>query len=70
MKEKKQTRFPEGWDEARVREVLDYYENQTEEEAIAEAEAAFESRTDTLMTVPNDLVPAVRELIAKRRLAS
>jgi len=67
MKEKKQTRFPEGWDEARVREVLDYYENQTEEEAIAEAEAAFESRADTLMSVPNDLVPAVRDLIAKRR---
>ena len=67
MKDKKQSRFPEGWDEARVREVLDYYENQTEEEAIAEAEAAFESRTDTFMAVPNELVPAVRELIAKRR---
>jgi hypothetical protein len=63
----KQNRFPPGWDEDRVREVLDHYENQTEEEAIAEDEAAFESRTETVMTVPNDLVPAVRELIAKRR---
>lgn len=70
MKDKKQTQFPEGWDEAQVREVLDYYENQTEEEAIAEAEAAFESRSDTLMMIPNELVPVVRELIAKRRLAS
>jgi len=67
MKAKRQSRFPEGWDEARVREVLEYYEDQTEDEAVAEYEAAFESRTETFMEVPNDLVPAVRELIAKRR---
>jgi hypothetical protein len=70
MKQKKQNVFPEGWDENRVRRVIEFYENQTEEEAIAEDEAAFESRSDTLMVVPNELVPAVRELIAKRRLAS
>ncbi len=63
----KQDSFPPGWDEARVRRVLEHHENQTDEEAIAEDEAAFESRTDTVMAVPNDLVPAVRELIAKRR---
>ncbi len=46
-------RFPEDWDEARVRKLLDYYENQTEEEAIAEAEAAFESSSDTVsVTAP------------------
>lgn len=63
----KQSKFPQGWDEERARRVLEHYENQTDEEAIAEDEAAFESRTDTLMAVPNDLVSAVRELIAKRR---
>ncbi|HEV2854907.1 MAG TPA: hypothetical protein VHC97_19095 [Thermoanaerobaculia bacterium] len=67
MSQKKQNVFPEGWDEDRVRRVIEFYENQTEEEAIAEDEAAFESRSDTLMAVPNELVPAVRELIAKRR---
>jgi hypothetical protein len=66
----KQNRFPKGWDENQVNRVLDHYENQTEEEAVAEDEAAFEGRTETLMEVPNDLVPEVRELIAKRRLAS
>ena len=35
----KQSKFPEGWDEARVRRVLDSYESQTEEEAVAEDEA-------------------------------
>ena len=67
MNQRKQNVFPEGWNEERVRRVIEFYENQTEEEAIAEDEAAFESRSDTLMAVPNDLVPAVRDLIAKRR---
>jgi hypothetical protein len=67
MTPKKQNVFPEGWDEERVRRVIEFYENQTDEETIAEDEAAFESRSDTLMAVPNELVPAVRELIAKRR---
>jgi hypothetical protein len=59
--------FPPGWDEERVRRVLEHYEKQTEDDAVAEAEAAFASRTETVMTVPNELVPAVRELIAKHR---
>jgi hypothetical protein len=62
-----QKEFPPGWDEARVRRVLDKYESQSEEEAVAEDEAAVESTTDTVMTVPKPLVPAVRELIAKHQ---
>jgi hypothetical protein len=62
----KQSRFPAGWDEERVRRMLEHYENLTEEEAVAEDEASFEDRTQTVMEVPVDLVPAVRELIAKR----
>ncbi|MBI2890393.1 MAG: hypothetical protein HYY13_06360 [Nitrospirae bacterium] len=63
----RQTKFPPGWDEDRVRRVLARYEEQTEDEAVAEDEAAFESRRQTFMQVPTDLVPAVRELIAKRQ---
>ena len=59
-------RFPPGWDEARVKRVLEHYEAQTQEEAVAEDEAAYESTTHTAMEVPVDLVPTVRELIAKR----
>ncbi len=58
--------FPEGWNEERVRKLLEHYETQSEEEAVAEDEAAHESVTHTLMEVPVDLVPKVRELIAKR----
>ena len=64
---RKQSVFPPGWDEDRVRRVLAHYEEQTEEEAVAEDEAALEDKAQTLMEVPNDLVPAVRQLIAKRR---
>jgi hypothetical protein len=63
-----QTKYPAGWDEERVRRVLDYYETQSDEEAVAEDEAAYEATTHTAMEVPVDLVPAVRELIAKRRV--
>jgi len=65
-KKKIVNQYPEGWDEARVRRVLEYYENQTEEEAVAEDEAAFEHEDTTMVEVPNDLLPAVRELLAKR----
>lgn len=62
----KQSKFPAGWDEKRVREVLAQYETQTEDEAVAEDEAASEDSSQTLMEVPNELVPKVRELIANR----
>jgi hypothetical protein len=64
---KKQGNYPPGWNEARVHRVLAHYEAQTETEAVAEDEAAFENRTKTAMEVPVELVPVVRELIAKHR---
>jgi hypothetical protein len=66
----KRSKFPEGWDDARVKRVIEQYESQTEEQAVAEDEAAAEQKGQTLMEVPSDLVPAVRDLIAKRRGAS
>jgi hypothetical protein len=59
------SRFPQGWDEQRVRSVLAHYEEQTAEEAVAEDEAAFADENETVMKVPHGLVAAVRELIAK-----
>jgi hypothetical protein len=60
-------KFPPGWDEKRVRKVLEHYEVQTEEEAVAEDEAAFDDPNQTVMEIPNALVPAVRELIARHQ---
>ena len=59
-----QNEFPDGWDEERVQRVLAHYEDQTEDEALAEDEAGVEP-SKTVMNVPRDLVPKVRELIAK-----
>lgn len=63
----KQKNFPKGWDEERVRRVLEHYEAQSDEEAVAEDEAAYESTTHTAMEIPVELVPQVRELLAKKR---
>ena len=55
--------YPPGWNKQRVQEVLDHLETRTEEETIAEDEAAFE-QDYTAMQVPRKLVPVVRQLIA------
>jgi len=61
--------FPPGWDKERVEKVLAHYESQTEGEAVAEDEAAFEMDGQTMMEVPTELVPVVRELLAKHKAA-
>jgi hypothetical protein len=61
-----QNKFPKGWNEDRVKRVLAHYEDQTDAEAVAEDEAAMRC-SDTVMTVPRELVPKVRELIAKHQ---
>lgn len=63
----KQNMVPPSWDEDRVQRVLAHYETQTETEAVAEDEAAYESSDHALVNVPRELVPAVRELIAKHK---
>ena len=61
-----ESKFPTDWDEDKVRRVLAHYEQQTEEDALAEDEAGIQP-SDTVMNVPHELVPKVRELIAKRQ---
>ena len=48
-----------------MREVLEHYESQTEEEAVAEDEAAFLRRDQTVMVVPKGLVPTITKLVAR-----
>lgn len=67
QKKKVKNEFPPGWDEGRVRRVIEYYDAQSEDEALAEDEAVFEGKDHTLMEVPAELVPAIRELIARHQ---
>jgi hypothetical protein len=61
----KRSRLPSGWNEGRVRKVLEHYERQAEDEAVAEDEAAFRLRGQTVMVVPRGLVPAITRLIER-----
>jgi len=61
----KESVLPAGWDEARIQRVLVHYENQTEDEALAEDESVFEDQSQVFMKIPAELVPQVRELLAR-----
>lgn len=57
--------FPPGWDEERVSRVLTHYETQTEEEAVIEDERTFKKSSQTVIEVPVELMPVIREMIAQ-----
>jgi len=63
----KPNKYPTGWNEPKVRKVLKHYESQTEDEAIAEDEAAFELKDQAVMVVPKKLVPKITRLIEQER---
>ncbi|MDE3000532.1 MAG: hypothetical protein OXU79_15785 [Gemmatimonadota bacterium] len=52
---KNAARFPKGWDEDRVRRLLEHYESQTEDEAAAEDEAVLEDKSQTLVAIPEKI---------------
>jgi DNA-binding phage protein len=52
--------------EEKIQRVIDYYGQQSEDEALAEDEAAFDDQ-QTIMQIPSPLVPLVRELLAKHQ---
>jgi hypothetical protein len=58
-------RFPPGWDEERVKRLISHYDSLTEEEQVADDEAAVaEQKGQTVITVPETLLPAIRQLLA------
>lgn len=55
----KQTRYPIGWNQERVRKLRLHYEKQTEDEAVAQDEATSRRRGQTVIVVPKQLVPTI-----------
>lgn len=53
-----------------MRDVLEHYESQTEEEAVAEDEAAFRRRDQAVMVVPKELVPTITKLITREEIVA
>jgi hypothetical protein len=67
MTKKKKQNYPVGWDEERVRKLAEHYDNQTEDEQVAEHEAAMRAEANqTVMVVPTELVPEIVKLINKK----
>ena len=66
---KKKQKYPTGWDEKRTRKLAEHYDNQTEDEQVAEHEEAFRAKNQTIMVVPTELVPEIIKLINRKRLA-
>jgi hypothetical protein len=65
-----ESRFPAGWDAERVKRLIDYYEGLSEDEQVAEDEAGVAEREgQTVITVPEELLPAIRQLLATHKIA-
>lgn len=63
-----ESKFPAGWDAERVKRLIDHYEGMSEEEQVEEDEAAVEEKDgQTVITVPEELLPAIRQLLAGHR---
>jgi hypothetical protein len=58
-------RYPKGWNRERVQALINYYDNQSDEEAIGELEAAFGGPGTAMIQVLLKLVPRVQKLLAK-----
>ena len=65
----KKQKYPAGWDEKRIQELIAHYEGQTEDEEFADIEASREAEDVTLMAIPTELVPEVRALLARKQSA-
>jgi hypothetical protein len=69
-KELSESKFPTGWDAKRVKRLIDYYEGRSEDEQVAEDDAAVaEQEGQAVITVPEELLPAIRQLLATHKSA-
>jgi len=63
-------KFPPGWDAERVKRLIDHYDGLSEDElAAADEAAAAEQKGQAVITVPESLLPAIRQLLATHKIA-
>ena len=60
-------KYPPGWNEKRIKELIAHYDSQSEDEEAAEIEAVLKAENVTVMDIPTELVPKVRALLARKR---
>jgi hypothetical protein len=57
--------YPSGWNEERVKKLIAYYDALSDEEQVAEDEAAVsQQQGQTVITVPDTILPAIRQLLS------
>ena len=59
--------FPRGWNERKVRAVIQHYDRLTNDELAHEIETAHEVREETLISVPTELLPTIQQLIVRHQ---
>jgi hypothetical protein len=57
--------YPPGLNAKKVRQIIEFYENQSDEDAAVEIATAPSASETTWIAVPAKLVPKIRKLIAK-----
>ena len=70
MKRKDRNTYPKGLKPGRVRQIIAYYDHQTDAAAAAEIERSEAVEVARWIRVPADLVPAVKRLITRRRMSA
>jgi hypothetical protein len=65
-----QQKFPPGWDADRAKRLIEAYDKATEDELVAEDDAAAEEQDgQAVISVPDTLLPAIRQLLATHKSA-
>lgn len=62
-------RFPKGWDEQRVKQLLAELDTRTDDEWLAADEATDAADDQTVISVPTSLLPEIRRLLAAHKTA-
>jgi hypothetical protein len=61
-------KYPQGWDAERVKKVIEHYDSMTDEELADEDDAALSVQPgQTIVAVPDSLMPAIRKLLAEHQ---
>ena len=61
-------RFPKGWDERRIKELIAVLDARTDEEwIVADEAAAADGGDQVVIAVPASLLPEIRRLLARHK---
>jgi hypothetical protein len=60
-------KYPKGWNKKKIDALVKHYDQQTEDEEVAEDEAAFNDPNQTIVLIPMALLPKVNKLLSAYR---